>query len=133
MTEDPRHVEPGDRELKRALKAAVTTRLEEVHWDGLYERIMADAEARVGDSQERTFARVAAWWSRGVPAATAALAAAVLALWILPAPPAPEAPPPEFWPVAQELMSNLPEDTHLLLDAGRDVEGMLTALMMYDG
>lgn len=126
--------EPGreDRELRAALKAALAAPVEEVDWDGLHGRIMTDAEASVRRRPDRAFARVAAWSSRGIPLAAGALAAAALALWFAPAPGA-STPPPEFWPVAQELISMLPEETRLLLDAGTDVESLLLAMTAHDG
>jgi hypothetical protein len=133
MTRESREPERADEELKEALKDALAAPFDEVDWEALHGRILADAETRVTRRSEPAVARVAAWSTRGIPMAAAALAAAVVALWIAPAPHGETTPPPEFWPVAEALMSTLPEDTRLLLDAGRDVESMLMAMVVNDG
>jgi hypothetical protein len=132
MTEDLRGPGKGDPQLRAALKDVLAAPVDDVDWDRLHGQIMADAWARGRRRPERAFARVAAWSPRGIPLAAAALVAAALALWIAPPPPA-RTPPPEFWPVAQELISALPEETRLLLDAGTDVESLLRAMSVNDG
>jgi acyl-CoA synthetase (AMP-forming)/AMP-acid ligase II len=121
---------PSERELKAALHSAVTPPVDDVDWHRLHERIMAAAEARSAAVPRRASEWVAAWSRRGIPAVAAALAAGLVALLIVPIERrAPDPQPPGFWPVAEELMSNVPEETRRLLLAGDDVESLLRAVL----
>lgn len=135
MTKDPSASRPSDEELKEALQAAVRKPFDEVDWDRLRDGIMADAVTHFRSPAGRSYDWVTAWSSPGIPVAASALAAAaaVVLLWIAPiVRPAGET-PPGFWPVAEELVSSLPESTRLLLSAGSDEDSLLTALMVYGG
>lgn len=135
MTKDPSAFRPSDEELKGALQAAVRKPFGEVDWGRLHDRIMADAETHVRDAAARPYDMVMAWSSRGIPVAAGALAAAAAAalLWIVPIMRPVGQAPPGFWPVAEELISSLPENTRLWLSAGSDEDSLLTALMVYGG
>jgi hypothetical protein len=131
MTEDSRNThEPGDGELKEALRSAITPPLGAVDWERLHERIMTDARRRATPTPMRASEWVAAWSRRGIPAVASALAAAIAALLILPIERRAAVPqPPGFWPVAEELVSSLPEETRRMLLAGDDVDSLLGAVM----
>jgi hypothetical protein len=132
MTTD-RDAFSGDPELRRVLRAALAQRFDDVDWDRLHGGIMAAAAHRA-ETGGRAWECVARWSARGVPAAAAALVAAVVILWIMPAGRATADPgPPGFWPVAEELLANLPEETRRLLGAGADDETMLRAVLADGG
>lgn len=124
-----RDVPRPDEELKRALQTAVATPSSTVDWDRMYDRIMAEARSRLADARPQTWDYMASWSSHGIPLGTAALVAAIITLWSLPlAELGGEPSPAGFWPVAEELISGLPEDTRQLLNAGTELEDLLTAL-----
>lgn len=132
MSYEPNARGPSDRELKAALRAALAAPFDEVDWERLHARIAVAAEARraAAAAPKRTSEWMVAWSRRGIPAVAAALAAAIAALLVLPIERrAPDPQPPGFWPVAEELMSNLPEETRSLLLAGEDMESLLRAVM----
>jgi hypothetical protein len=131
MSYEPDLAGPSDQELKAALRAALAAPFDEVDWERLHARIVA-AEARraAAATPKHTSEWMVAWARRGIPAVAAALAAAIAALLVLPIERrTPDPQPPGFWPVAEELMSNLPEETRSLLLAGEDVESLLRAVM----
>jgi hypothetical protein len=133
MNEDMnRTPDASDGELKAALRSAVSPPVGEVDWDRLHGRILAAAASRRGITArpKRASDWVAAWSRRGIPALATARAAAVVALLVLPLDRrAAEPEPPGFWPIAEELVSGLPEATRRLLLAGDDVESLLQAVM----
>jgi hypothetical protein len=121
------------------LRDALADRFDGVDFDALQARIVGDANARsaraaIGNhatsrapdaASWRTMAR---WSARGIPVAATLLAAGVAAIVLLS--PAREQPAPAgFWPVAEDLMSTLPADTRLLIDAGTNIESLLTAML----
>jgi hypothetical protein len=134
MSDEPGSPGPGDAELKAALHAALAAPFDDVDWDHLHARIVADAERRVGAAPRRAYDWVAAWSARATPAAAAALAAAILSLLILPIERRSAEPqPPGFWPVAEVLVSNLPESTRRMLLAADDFESLLQAILADGG
>lgn len=135
MRTGPNVPPPGDdRELKRALRAAVTPPFDAVDWDGLHERIMSEARQKGSRAPRGTYGWVTRWSARGIPLTAGSLAAAAtVILLLLPSRMAPvtEMPSPGAWPTAEEMFSSLPDETRLLLNAGADVESMITALMVH--
>jgi hypothetical protein len=131
MNEDAsRRHEPDDGELKAALRSVVRPPVDDVDWGRLQDRIMVAATRCSSASPVHATEWVAAWSRRGIPAVASALAAAMAALLILPVERRTvDAQPPGFWPVAKELMSNLPEETRRLLLAGEDAESLMRAVM----
>jgi hypothetical protein len=115
--------------VRPALQRALSDRFDGVDWDALHARIMADAATRQPAVAE-PWSLVARWAYRGIPAAGALLAAGLAALLILPLDSRPAAAaPPGFWPVAEELMAGVPEDTRRLIDAGADVASLLDLVL----
>jgi acyl-CoA synthetase (AMP-forming)/AMP-acid ligase II len=122
--------EPNDGELKAALRSAVRPTGNDVDWERLHERIMDAAAACRPASPARASDWIAAWSRRSIPAVASVLAAAVATLLFLPIErQTRDAQPPGFWPVAEELMSDLPEETRRMLLAGEDMESLLRAVM----
>lgn len=136
MTDESGGLRPSDRELRNALRAAVPTPFAEVDWDRLHRGIMADGRAHFAAASGDALGWIEAWSTRGIPLAAGALAAAatIVTLWIAPiVRSAPDAQHPASRPVAEELMSGLPEGSRLLLNARTDVASMLLAVMLYRG
>jgi len=130
---DERDTHPGDDAARDALRDALADRFHGVDWEALHQRIMRDAApGSVAPLAPTPLGAVADWSRRGIPAAATLLAAGVAGLLLLPADqPSPVA-EPGYWPVAEELLSQVPEGTLRLLEAGVSTEGMLTALMSDD-
>jgi hypothetical protein len=120
-------------ELRRALQDAVSHRFDDVDFERLRARIVADArEGRAGGGAAH-WELVQRWSRRGIPAAAALLAAGIAALLILPpATTEPAAAGAVFWPVAEELLSGVPDDTRLLIEAGSDVERLLNLMLAHE-
>jgi anti-sigma factor RsiW len=130
---DERETHPEDDATPEALRNALADRFHGVDWEALHQRIMRDAvPGPVSRLAPTPLSAVAGWSRRGIPAAAALLAAGVAGLLLLPAERARPAAEPGYWPVAEELLSQVPEGTLRLLEAGVSTEGMLTALMSDD-
>lgn len=119
------------------LRDALAHRFDDVDFDALESRIVAQAGARsthtvVGHAPSQpddpSWRAMARWSGRGIPVAATLLAAGIAAIALLPRPHE-QAEPAGFWPVAEDLMATLPADTRLLIDAGTNVESLLTAML----
>ena len=127
---EPDRIGPMDEEWRRALRAATAPPMDEVDWAGLRHAIISEAERRFEAPRAPVYRTVSHWSSRGIPVAAAALLAACLVLWTLPATgSSADTAPPGFWPVAEELVRGLPDETRQILDASTDVESMIRAMV----
>jgi hypothetical protein len=113
-----------DHELTSGLRDALAGRFDRVDWDGLHDRIMADALSRSGP-QQRPADVLASWSVRGSAAAGVLLAAGIAALLLMSDSADADPVPPGFWPVAEELIAAVPADTRQLLQAASDAERLL--------
>jgi hypothetical protein len=122
---------PDEQVIRSALQDALRDRFDGVDWDRLCDRIVADAVSRGGVAQ-RPVEILAAWSVRGAVAAGALFAAGLAVLLFVSDSGEADTVPPGFWPVAEELIAGVPEDTRRLIEAGADVDGLLR-LMVADG
>jgi hypothetical protein len=122
-----------EQELRSALQHALADRFDGVDWEDLRARILAAAAVRAPGEAPEPLTLVARWAKRGIPAAGALLAAGIAALLVVPPGTRPDAGAATgFWPVAEELMADVPEETRRLIDAGSDVESMLNLVLAHE-
>jgi hypothetical protein len=122
MTHDFEHDE--DLDVRAALQHELRHRFDGVDWERLHDRIVGDALTQWDGP--RGPAQVLAAWSRGgAIAASALLAAALAALLLVPPDAGGDAAEAGFWPVAEELLAGVPDETRRLIDAGTRPDRLL--------
>jgi hypothetical protein len=113
-----------DSEVRAALQDLFHDRFENVDWERLNARIVAEAAGRptvpCGPADV-----LAAWSPRASVTAGGLIAAGIAALLLFSERVDADAVPPGFWPVAEELLAGLPPDARRLLYAGSEPQGLL--------